>query len=524
VPHAPALRRRYVTSDCGALAFLVTAQHYSANDEDAAVAALTAGCDLECTCCGFGNVTYTLPTALAGGRVNMSQIDTALSRALRSRFELGALDPFGYNPYDTLTAAAVVDSPAHRALALDAAQQVIVLLTNDGTLPLGPAPASPADEVTPSAQPTLCVFGPNANSTSAMLGDYAPKPTFTVTLLQGITQRAAAAGYGITYLQACGDMNCTTVDPAVGPAAATCAASVVTMGLTAAGACGCPVGDAVEGECCDRTDVALPGRVGELIATVAAASPRTVVVSINGGMVDLSPAVANPRVNAILHATYPGEYAGTAVAGALFGDFSPAGRLPTTWYSDFAATVPAMENYTMANRTYRFHAGPFLFPFGHGLSYTTFRYSGLSVSPGAGPACSLVTVNVTVANTGAMDAAEVVQVYATISNASVPVPLRQLVGFTRVFIPAGAIALVSFTLQPRQWSVLRAGDYAEQVEPGTRFLTVGGGQPGDNVAPVLSATFNVTGPVTPFAACAAVPGVVAFGNPMLPPAVEVVVG
>lgn len=468
-------------------------------------------------------MTYTLPTALAGGRVNMTQIDTALGRALRSRFELGALDPFGYNPYDALTAAAVVDSPAHRALALDAAQQVVVLLTNDGTLPLTVAPVPPAgpDATATTAAPTLCVIGPNANSTAAMLGDYAPHPTFVVTLLQGISDRAALAGYTTTYLQGCGDMNCTTVDPAVGPTAATCMVSVVTMGLTAQGACGCPLGDAIEGECCDRSAVALPGLVGQLIATVAAASPRTIVVTINGGMVDLSDVITNPRVNAILHATYPGEYAGTAIGGALFGDFSPAGRLPTTWYADFDTTVPAMENYTMVNRTYRYHAGPYLFPFGHGLSYTTFAYSALTVSPGAGSACSLVQVNVSVTNTGLVDAAEVVQVYATITNASVPVPLRQLVGFARVFIPAGATAALSFTLQPRQWTVLRAGDYGEQVEPGTRLLTVGGGQPGDNGTPVLSGSFNVTGPTTPFAACAGVPGVIAFGNAMQPPVVSV---
>jgi len=166
-----------------------------------------------------------------------------------------------------------------------------------------------------------------------------------------------------------------------------------------------------------------------------------VAVVINGGMVDLTP-IESGGTPAILQSGYPCQSAGTAIAGAVFGDFSPSARLTSTYYADFAATVPPMDNYTMVNRTYRYHAGPHLYPFGFGLSYTNFSYTNLVVIPSPHTTttttttptstvfltpCQSLTLNVTVTNTGGVLGAEVAQLYLSLPNSTVRTPLRSLI-------------------------------------------------------------------------------------------------
>ena len=179
---------------------------------------------------------------------------------------------------------------------------------------------------------------------------------------------------------------------------------------------------------------------------------------------------------AIVQAWYPGEEGGAAVADVLFGDYNPAGRLPVTFYKS-VDQLPPFESYGMDGRTYRFFAGQPLYPFGHGLSYTKFKYSGFTVSsPRVAPGDS-VMVSATVENSGSRAGDEVVQVYVSDVEASVRVPIRSLAGIERVHLQPGERRVVSFKIDPRQLAVI-TNDGRMMVEPGEFKVTIGGKQPG----------------------------------------------
>src|SRR5262249_22855307 len=190
----------------------------------------------------------------------------------------------------------------------------------------------------------------------------------------------------------------------------------------------------------------------------------------------LSVTGADEKVPAILEAWYPGEEGGSAIVDVLFGDYNPAGRLPVTFYKS-VEQLPPFENYSMDGRTYRFFKGEPLYPFGYGLSYTHFKYSGLSFSTPTVSPMQGVTVTATVENTGNREGDEVVQLYVTDLEASVRVPLRSLAGVERVHLKPGEKRVVSFTLEPRQLSVI-TNDGRTVVEPGRFRVTIGGKQPG----------------------------------------------
>ena len=201
------------------------------------------------------------------------------------------------------------------------------------------------------------------------------------------------------------------------------------------------------------------------------------------------------KAAAVLLAGYPGTEGGNAIADVLFGDYNPAGRLPMTYYSS-VEQLPPFEEYDMSNRTYRYFSGTPLWPFGYGLSYTSFEYSDFSV-PGKVAAGSEVTVSVTVRNTGVMTGDEVVQLYLTDEKASTPRPIRQLEGFKRVTLRPGESRRVEFTLKPEQFSMINSRD-SRVIEPGWFTISVGGGQPGtpaekEGCTRVLKSRIRLTG-------------------------------
>jgi len=198
-----------------------------------------------------------------------------------------------------------------------------------------------------------------------------------------------------------------------------------------------------------------------------------VLVLLNGSAVAVN--WAADHVPAILEAWYPGQAAGTAIADVLFGDYNPAGRLPVTFYHS-VEQLPPFSDYDMEGRTYRYFDGEPLFPFGHGLSYTTFAYSELEL-PELVQEGDDVQLSVTLENTGVVAGEEVVQLYLEDLEASVPVPIRSLVGMERVFLQAGERKQLSFTLTERQLSLIDA-QMKRVVEPGLFELSVGGKQPG----------------------------------------------
>jgi beta-glucosidase len=244
----------------------------------------------------------------------------------------------------------------------------------------------------------------------------------------------------------------------------------------------------------DRLDLEIPRPQNELLRHVAATGKPLVVVLLNGSAVAVNDAARS--AGAIVEAWYPGQAGGTAIADVLFGNTSPAGRLPVTFYQS-VDQLPPFRDYAMKGRTYRYFTGTPLFPFGHGLSYTMFRYDHLQL-PARVKAGEPVTVTATVTNAGKRAGDEVVQLYLTARNASVPVPIRALEGFRRITLKAGEKQSVSFVVQPRQLSVLDR-TMKRVIEPGVFGVSVGGKQPGfsgladASTTEVVSGTFEVEG-------------------------------
>jgi beta-glucosidase len=224
----------------------------------------------------------------------------------------------------------------------------------------------------------------------------------------------------------------------------------------------------------DRTDIALPKPQDELIKEVQSLGKPVVLVLLGGSALAVN--WANDNVPAILDAWYPGEEGGTAIADVLFGDYNPGGRLPVTFYKS-VAQLPAFTDYSMVGRTYRYFKGEPLYPFGFGLSYSTFKYDGLRFSSKQIRAGDSVKVSVDVTNSTSRSGDEVVQLYITDVVASVPVPIRALAGTKRVFLKPGEKQTVTFILSPNQMSVVDDGG-KRIVERGEFLVSVGGKQPG----------------------------------------------
>jgi beta-glucosidase len=476
----------YVVSDCGAITDIWKGHGFAKSEAEASALAVKAGTDLAC-----GSEYRSLVKAVRGNLIGEAEIDTALKRLLTARFRLGMFDPPESVPYARIPFSEN-DSPAHRELSLKAARESIVLLKNDReTLPLK------------KDLKTVAVIGPNADAPDVLLGNYNGTPSKSVTPLEGIRSKVSGA---TTVLYSAG------MQPTGAKSDASAARSlredalakarradvvVMVMGIT----------PSVEGEEMDvktegfrggdRTDIALPKEQEELIKEVHALGKPVVLVLMGGSALAVNWAQAN--VAAIVEAWYPGEEGGTALADVLFGDYNPAGRLPVTFYKS-VEQLPPFEDYRMEGRTYRYFRGEPLYPFGHGLSYTRFSYGNLTLSPRAPKAGETLRVGVDVRNAGRREGDEVIELYLTDVAASASVPLRSLQGVERVSLKAGESRRVTFTLSPRQLSLI--DDRGRRVvEPGEFTISVGGKQPGfkgsadSQTTSVASGRFVVKGKV-----------------------------
>jgi beta-glucosidase len=250
----------------------------------------------------------------------------------------------------------------------------------------------------------------------------------------------------------------------------------------------------------DRTSLDLPSVQEKLLEAITATGKPVIVVMANGGAMSINK--AQEKASAIILAGYGGQQGGNAVADVLFGDYNPAGRLPVTYYKS-VDQLPPFDDYDMTGRTYRYFIKEPLYPFGYGLSYTTFNYSNLSL-PSSAPAGEKVTVKVTVTNTGKMTGDEVVELYLTDEKASTQRPVRQLEGFSRVNLKPGESKVVEISLEPRQFSMIN--NRAKRViEPGYFTISVGGKQPGfsgyldPQFTQVLTGRIKLTGKEVAFA-------------------------
>jgi beta-glucosidase len=250
----------------------------------------------------------------------------------------------------------------------------------------------------------------------------------------------------------------------------------------------------------DRTNLNLPAVQEKLLEAVTSTGKPVIVVLTNGGALSVN--TAQEKAAAILLAGYGGQEGGNAVADVLFGDYNPAGRLPVTYYKSIDQ-IPAFENYDMTGKTYRFFKQEPLYPFGYGLSYTTFKYSDLSL-PSEVKAGEKVTVKVTVTNTGKVTGDEVVELYLTDEKASTPRPVRELEGFTRITLKPSESKVVEISLEPRQFSMIN-NKAKRVIEPGYFTISVGGKQPGfsgyldPQFTHVLTGRIKLTGKEVAFA-------------------------
>jgi beta-glucosidase len=479
----------YVVSDCGAIADFHQHHTVTSTPEQSAAMAVRKGCDLEC-----GSVYPALTEAVKQGLISEPDIDKALGRLLAARIKLGMFDPEERSPWASIPYAKV-DCAEHRALALDTARASLVLLKNDkAILPLRKDVGC------------IAVIGPNADDREVLLGNYAGLPSRSTTVLEGIR---AAVGPGTRVLYAQGseiERNGavwwhTQADDGFGEAlAAVDAAEVVVLVLGLNNKLEGEEGGALRSEWNgDRISIGLPGIQRRLFAAVADKGKPIVLVVLTGS--PLAMMEEHEKSQAVMLGWYPGEEGGTAVADALFGAFNPSGRLPVTFVKS-TDQLPPFTDYAMQGRTYRYMTEEPLYPFGYGLSYSSFRYEGLALSAASVAAGADVTVTVKVTNESARDGHEVAQLYVSAPDAFGP--LRQLVGFARTWIPARGTKTVTFSLSPRELSTV-AEDGARAVRPGRYRLSVGGRQPDSRSAAlagtkVLETVLAITGAAHPLPA------------------------
>jgi beta-glucosidase len=608
----------YVVSDCGAVRDIFNGHRYRPTQPQASAISLERGMDNECI--DFREKVTDdhdykpYIEAVQQGYLSESAIDTALVRLFTARIRLGMFDPPSMVPYTNIDEKEL-DSAAHRALARQMANESMVLLKNDGVLPL-------------KSVKRIAIVGPLADQTAVLLGNYNGIPTHTVSMLEGM--KAEFPNAKITYVpgtqflsnqgnlvpasvlttpegkpglhaeyslragrdskptplasrveptlnlnesnlpeqakgphgfwvewagllnpNATGDyllgieadgfarvsadgklvaqvfgnntnfgqihlekghsvkldvmyghigdgkaeaqllwtpMN-NAPDPAAVAAAKNADVTIAVVGITSR----------LEGEEMpieqpgflggDRTSLDMPKQEEELVQAVAATGKPLVVVLMNGSALGVNWEKAH--ANAILEAWYSGEEGGTAIAETLSGKNNPAGRLPVTFYKD-VHQLPNFEDYSMQGRTYRYFEGEPLWPFGYGLSYTTFSYANLTLPGAPINAGDPLNASVTVTNTGKLAGDEVVELYLKFPNVA-GAPIRALRGFQRVHLEPGASQTVAFHLNPRDLSmVTEIGDIV--VPEGKYTLSVGGRQPGTG-APTVSADFEVKGQI-----------------------------
>jgi len=576
----------YVVSDCGGIFDMLYGHHFFKTGAEAVARSILAGCDLNC---GAAYRQY-LQEALDRGLLEVKDIDRALERVLSARFRLGEFDPPEMVSYSSITKDKL-DCKEHRDLALEVAQKSIVLLKNNGILPLKKGKIK-----------SIAVIGPHA--AEAQLGIYSGFPNVRVSPLEGIKDKAAALGIKVEYTLGChiGGGLLSPIEPQYfakvegadktgmkgeyfdnmnlsGKPVLTRIDAMVDFSFgTHSPAPGVPedqfsvrwtgkiippktihhigtscddgsrlyldgklliddwtehgekpiraeaelkpgkeyevkleyfenalgasarltwdlcqkdfskgkevaakndvvilvlgISPGISQEELDRTEIELPQVQRDLIAEVASVNPNIVIVLVNGGPIAL--AGSEDKANAIVEAWYAGEYGGNAIADVLFGDVNPGSKLPETFYAS-TQQLPPFSDYDLINqpRTYMYFDEPVLFPFGHGLSYTQFTYSNLSLNSDKIKKDGEIEIRFEIQNAGKMKGDEVAQVYVHDVNASIKVPINQLKRFQRITLAPGESKTLSFKIPASEFSFydIKTNDF--KTEPGKWEIQVG---------------------------------------------------
>jgi beta-glucosidase len=469
----------FVVSDLGGVNTMVNG-HFKKGltYEDAVAESLMAGCD-------FSDKEFmqNIPAAVRSGKLSKARLDDAVTRVMRVRMRLGEFDPQERNPYSRIPTS-VICSPEHRQLALEAAQEAVVLLKNDQNfLPLDAAKLK-----------TVAVIGPLANI--FVDGGYSGVAKDPVKPLQGI--RNHVSGGEVIHAAGCGIAMDKRLNKDVPPLASD--AEELTKAVDAA-----KRADAVilclgtttklELEGHDRTSLGLPENQQKLAEAVIAANPKTVVVLMSAGPLTVPWLAKHAR--AMLQGWWLGEEGGNAIADVLFGRVNPAGRLPYTVYAAESQVPPQTEYDISKGFTYMYVKGAPLFPFGHGLSYTSFKYSNLRLSAGKIAGADTVTVTVDIQNTGKRAGDEVAQLYTRELHPSVVRPARELRGFQRVSLQAGEKKSLTFTVPASKLGFYDEKQHAFVVNPGKYEVQVGASSADIRVTAPLQVTTGWVGEKQP---------------------------
>lgn len=456
--------RGLVAADYNGIAELVSRHKVAADRADAAQQALAAGVDIELP----DPSSYPLlPQLVKDGKVSLADVDKSVARVLRAKFQLGLFE----NPFvDVERAVRLTNTPAHQQLAAEAARRSIVLLKNEGSL-------LPLDR---NKLQSIAVIGPNA--AEVHLGGYSDDPQRGISVLQGVRDKVGGKTK-VNYAEGCKitreggkwwDDKSTLSDPAVDAkliAEAVETAKASDLALLVVGGNEDTNKEAwADNHLGDRDSLDLVGRQNDLVKAIVETGKPVVVMLINSAPLSINYIAEN--VPAILEGFYLGQETGIAVADVLFGDANPAGKLAVS-FPRSVGQLPIYYNHKpTARRGYLYTSKEPLFPFGFGLSYTTFSYSNLKVSPEKITPDGQTTVSVTIKNTGNRAGDEIVQLYIRDLVSSVTRPVMELKDFKRLTLAPGESKTVSFTITPDKLSFLDL-NMQRVVEPGTFEIMAG---------------------------------------------------
>jgi beta-glucosidase len=460
----------YIVSDGNGLQMLVETHHVAADKADAARKALAAGVDFDLS---DGSVYATIEEQVKQGNIPESELDAAVTHLLTAKFRLGLFDhPYADPDYATRT----TNSPEHKKLAQKVAEESIVLLKNQNNL-------LPLDL---KKLKTIAVIGPNAADLHQGGYSRGPGEGNGVTILQGIEARGKAAGVKVVFSEGCKittgkqgwdawyENKVELPDPKSEVATIKAAADVAKKSDVAIVVVG--ENESTNREAWsdqhrgDRDSLDLIGSQEALVRAIVETGTPTVVLLINGR--PLSVNYIKEKAPAILEGWYLGEQGGTAAANVLFGDVNPGGKLPITFPTSVGQLPDFYNHKPSRERQYLFTGNAPLFPFGYGLSYTTFKFENVRVEPATILPGGTATVKVDVTNTGIREGDEVAQLYIHQKVATITRPVKELRGFHRVTLKSGEKTTVEFALTPESLQLLDI-NMQPAVEPGTFELMVG---------------------------------------------------
>lgn len=464
----------HVTSDCWAIKDFHEGHCVTSTPVESVALAMNNGCDLNC-----GHIFTNLLQAVKEGLVSEETLTRAVERLYVSKMRLGIFDAPEHVPYNAIDYSAV-DSKEEKAFNLAVAKKTICLLKNENnTLPLQK-----------SKLKTVGVIGPNANNRKALIGNYEGTASEYVTVLEGI-QEYLGDDVTVRYSEGCHlfkdrVQGLGQANDRIAEVRAVCDASdvvIAVMGLDAGleGEEGDQGNEFASG---DKPNLELPGLQNEVIKEICASGKPVVMVLLSGSA--LAFPWAEEHVPAIVQGWYPGAQGGRAVAQMLFGDYAPEGKLPVTFYRT-SEELPAFTDYTMKGRTYRYMENEALYPFGYGLSYTSFAMTDAAVSAAKIAKNGEIKVSCKITNNGAYDGAETVQVYVKAKNVA-DAPHYQLKGLKKVRLAAGETKTVELPLSDRAFAlfnadadlILNAGEYEVFVgmnQPDERSVSLTGNRP-----------------------------------------------